>query len=102
MKKLFATLAALAFLASVAMAASVDAKKLYTTRCIGCHGVDGAKKAPGSNAVLKGMSAQEVETALQGYKAGNYGGGGKRIMESQARNLDDEAIKGLAGYIAGF
>ncbi len=101
MKKLLVILTALTFLATVAMAASAETEKLYKTRCIGCHGLDGSKKAPGSNTVIKGMSAADLETALAGYKTGTYGGTGKRIMESQVKSLDDATIKDLAAYIAG-
>lgn len=101
MKKLLIILTALTFLATVALAAGAEAEKLYKTRCIGCHGIDGAKKAPGSDVIIKGKSADELAEALAGYKAGTFGGKGKKIMESQVKNLDDAMLKDLADYIAG-
>ena len=101
MKKLLIVLTALTFLASVALAASADAEKLYKTRCIGCHGIDGGKTPPGGNVVIKGKSAQELLEALQGYKAGTFGGKGKKIMESQVKTLDDAMLKDLADFVSG-
>ncbi len=101
MKKLFVILTALVFVASVAMAASSQAEKIYKTRCIGCHGLDGSKKAPGSDVVIKGEAQDKIETALLGYKAGTYGGNGKKIMESQVKSYDEATLKDLAAYVAG-
>ncbi|MEW5773313.1 MAG: c-type cytochrome [Thermodesulfobacteriota bacterium] len=78
---------------------AADGKTLFA-RCAGCHGADGGKKALGAGAPLKGMKAADVARALEGYKAGTYGGGKKAMMEGLAKGLSAEDIKALADYIA--
>jgi len=77
----------------------VDGKKLFT-KCTGCHGKNGDKKALGKSQVIKGWSVEKVETALQGYKDGTYGGASKNFMKTQVANLSNAEIKALAEYIS--
>jgi cytochrome c len=51
---------------------------------------------------LKGMSAEEVKSALLGYKAQSYGGKKKAMMERVSKPLSDAEIETLSAYIAGF
>lgn len=96
---LTACLLAATFFAAQGLAA--DGKSLYA-RCTGCHGADGSKKALGSGLPLKGMSADTLLKAMEGYQAGTYGGSKKAMMEAQVKNLSPADIKALADYIAGF
>ncbi len=77
-----------------APASAPDAKFLYAAKCAGCHGRDGSKG-------LQGKTAEQVATALNGYKAKTYGGAKKEIMEKQAATLTDANVQELAKYIAG-
>lgn len=79
---------------SGAPAEANPAKALYAAQCAGCHGKEGEKG-------LKGKTAYFVTTALQGYKAGTYGGAKKQIMQARAAKLSDGDIEALAGFVAG-
>ncbi len=70
-------------------------------KCAGCHGVDFSKKALGVSKVVKGMKAEEIVKALEGYKAGTYGGSMKGVMRGQVATYSDADIKAVAKYIAG-
>jgi len=100
MKKLAIVLTlalATAFAASTALAA--DGKALYA-KCAGCHGADGTKTA--QSKALKGMSADALTKALEGYKAKKFGGPKKAVMEGQTAALSADDIKALATYVSKF
>ncbi|MDD2448827.1 MAG: c-type cytochrome [Sulfurimonas sp.] len=78
-----------------------DGAALYKS-CAACHGVDASKVALGKSAVIKGWSAQKLADALNGYKAGTYGGAMKGLMAGQVKNLSAEDIKVLSEHIAKF
>ncbi len=100
MRRFACILAALLFvLVLAATGFSADGSALYA-KCAGCHGADGAKKALGTGQPLKGMSAADLAKALAGYKAKNFGGEKKAIMESQAQTLSPEDIEALSAYIS--
>ena len=102
--KIFLFATSLCFCAAVicaALAFAADGQKMYA-KCAGCHGADGSKKAMGSGVPLKGLKADALAKALEGYKAKTYGGVHKSIMEGQAANLSPEDIKALSAYIATF
>jgi len=82
-----------------ATAPKADGKTLFTT-CAGCHGAKGEKKALGKSQAIGGWDAKKVEDALNGYKAGTYGGAMKGVMAGQAAKLDEAKIKALAEYIS--
>lgn len=100
MKKL-AIILALTLTASFAVSAAMaaDGKTLYA-KCAGCHGADGTKTA--QSKALKGMSADAVTKAMEGYKAKKFGGPKKAVMESQAAALSPDDIKALAAYVSKF
>jgi len=102
MKRLLTILSAGLLVAALfaAQGLAADGKALYA-RCSGCHGADGAKKFLTADP-LKGMKADAVLKALQGYKAGTYGKDKKSMMEAQVKGLSDADMKALAGYIAAF
>jgi cytochrome c553 len=75
--------------------------KALTAKCAGCHGADFSKKALGVSEVVKGMKADEIVKALEGYKAGTFGGPMKGVMKGQVASYSDEQIKAVADYIAG-
>ncbi|PLX69374.1 MAG: cytochrome C [Denitrovibrio sp.] len=97
------SLLAITFILSVSLLAiaSTAGSSAYS-RCKGCHGADGAKKALGVGAPLKGQSAAEITSKLNGYKDGSYGGTKKSTMESQAKRLSNDDISALADYISKF
>jgi cytochrome c len=74
------------------MTEQMTPKQLYAARCAGCHGADGSKG-------LQGKTAEQVTTALEGYRAKTYGGAKKEIMENQAGKLTEAEVKTLAEFI---
>jgi cytochrome c553 len=76
-----------------------DATALFRV-CGGCHGMNGEKAALGKSQIIKGWEASKVEEALNGYKAGTYGGAMKGLMKSQVDKLSDADIKALAEHIS--
>lgn len=96
MKKVLA-LGLISALACSAFAA--DGATLYK-KCATCHGAKAEKKALNKSNIINVMSAEQIKTALEGYKAGslNVHGQGK-MMSMQAKNLTPEEIDALSKYI---
>ncbi len=90
-------LAALAVFAMNVMAAD-DGATLFK-KCAGCHGANAQKKALGRSEVINAWKSDKIVSALQGYKAGTFGGAMKGIMKGQVSSLSKEQIKALADYI---
>ena len=84
-------------LISTMMLAS-DGASLYS-KCAGCHGSQGEKKALGKSKVINEMSQADFITALNGYKDGSYGGPMKGLMKGQVAKLSDSDIEALASHI---
>lgn len=68
--------------------------------CAGCHGTNAEKAALGKSQIIKGWSVTKVSDALNGYKAGTYGGVMKTVMKGQASKLSDADIKAVSEYIS--
>jgi cytochrome c553 len=73
-------------------------KELFKT-CAGCHGNSGEKNALGYSSKIQGWDTQKVKDALNGYRAGTYGGLMTGVMKKQAQNLTESEIEVLASYI---
>ncbi|GAB6124415.1 c-type cytochrome [Humidesulfovibrio idahonensis] len=86
-------------LAATALAeeGAAEGKALYTAKCQSCHGADGSKSL--MSKPVKGLKADAVVKAMEGYKAKTYGGAKKATMENLAARLSDAEIKALAAYI---
>ena len=97
MKTINKILLGLAVVGSLTLAAA-DGASLYKS-CASCHGQTGEKKALGKSAIIKGWEATKTIEALNGYKAGTYGGAMKGLMKGQVMSLDDSKIEALAEYI---
>ncbi|WP_060826848.1 c-type cytochrome [Sulfurospirillum cavolei] len=90
-------------LASILCATSIfaaDGATLYKT-CATCHGAKAEKAALNKSQIIAGWSADKITAALNGYKAGTYGGPLKATMVGQVKNLDADAIAALSKYIEG-
>ena len=90
-------------LASILCATSffpADGATLYKT-CATCHGAKAEKAALNKSQIIAGWSADKIAAALNGYKAGTYGGPLKATMAGQVKNLDADAITALSKYIEG-
>ncbi|MCD4757690.1 MAG: c-type cytochrome [Arcobacteraceae bacterium] len=94
MKKIIATVALIATTSLFANGGDVLYKK-----CAGCHGVKAEKVALGKSKIVADMSKDDIVKALQGYKAGTYGGPMKGIMRGQVASLEDKDIEALAEHI---
>jgi cytochrome c553 len=68
-------------------------------KCVTCHGANGEKKALGISRELNTLNQEEIETALNGYKNGTYGGKYKKLKAGMARSLSEEDIRLLSIYI---
>jgi len=97
MKTINKVLVGLAVLGSLTIAAA-DGASAYK-KCAGCHGASGEKKALGKSAVIKGWDAQKTVDALNGYKAGTYGGAMKGLMKGQVASLGDTEIAAIAKFL---
>ncbi len=91
MSKIWTVLAGISLIGTVASA--------NIALCQGCHGKNFEKKAMGKSKVVKDMSKKEIIAALQGYKAGTYGGVMKRTMEGQVKKLSKKDIEAIASKI---
>jgi len=98
MKTTHKILIVLAAIGSLSVA-SADGASVYK-KCIACHGVNAEKKALGKSAVIAGWEAPKTLAALQGYKAGTYGGAMRGLMKGQVAALNEEQMKEVAHYIA--
>lgn len=89
------------FLAALVCATSIfaaDGATLFKT-CTACHGMKAEKAALNKSQIIAGWDAAKITAALNGYKAGTYGGPLKGTMTPQVKNLSADDIKVLSEYI---
>jgi len=67
--------------------------------CKGCHGVHFEKHALGKSKIVKDLTKAQVTAALQGYKAGTYGGPMKGIMKGQVSRYSNADLAAAAQQI---
>mgnify|MGYP003387162545 CR=1 FL=1 len=77
---------------------STDAATLYK-RCSACHGVNGEKVALGKSKIIANMSLTDLNTSMNGYKDGTYGGEMQGLMKGQVAALSPSEIYALSEYI---
>lgn len=77
-----------------------NGSSLYAQKCASCHGKGAEKSALNSSQVIAGWSSEKTKSALNGYKAGTFGGKMKGIMEGQSRPLSDSEITLISDYIS--
>ncbi len=80
---------------------AADGAALYN-KCAGCHGATGEKVALGKSKVIADMTEEELNTSMNGYNAGTYGGAMKGLMKGQVANLSKDDIKAISAHIASF
>jgi cytochrome c553 len=80
--------------------ASIDAEKIYISKCQTCHGATGEKKAYNSSRPLKDLTYEEMQESIKDYKTGNSNSGNASIMAPYASFIDYKEIKGLHSYLA--
>jgi len=78
----------------VVSASAVDLKN-----CANCHGANWEKSALGKSKVVAKLSEKEILTALNGYKAGTYGGTMKGLMKVQLIKFEQSDLKEIAKSI---
>ncbi len=76
------------------------AETLYKSKCAGCHGAKGEKRALGKSGVIGGQSKEELLQKMNGYKEGTFGGAMKSIMAGQVNSLSREQMEELSEYIS--
>jgi len=96
MKKIL-LLAAAGLMASVTMAADIDAGKAKAAVCAGCHGAEGISAIP-TYPNLAGQKAAYLESALKAYKAQDRKGGQSAVMYGMVAALSDADMANLAAY----
>jgi len=75
---------------------------LYQKRCASCHGQNGERGAGAGSKILKNMSAEEIETAMDNYKRDeHFGGSMKMLMQDVAQSMRSVDLKAIIGYIKG-
>ena len=67
--------------------------------CKGCHGAHFEKHALGKSKIVKDLTKAQVTAALQGYKAGTYGGPMKGIMKGQVSRYSNADLAAAAQQI---
>lgn len=87
----------LALMMSAALSAA-DGAALFN-KCAACHGANGEKQALGKSKVINTMQPSQIESAIEGYQNGTYGGPMKALMKGQVVSLNAEEIKAIAEYI---
>ena len=85
---------------TIQQAETLSGSTLYTNKCASCHGSNAKKSALKTSVAIAGWDSQKTQDALNGYKAGVYGGKMKAIMQGQSKPLSDEEIRLIAEYIA--
>lgn len=80
---------------------AADGATLYT-KCAGCHGAKGEKKALGKSNIIAGLDSAQLVKDISEYKAGtrNVHGMGM-VMKGQVATYSDADIKAVADYIHG-
>ncbi|MDO3721664.1 c-type cytochrome [Marinobacter sp. chi1] len=89
----------IALTSTALQAADLEAgKKLFANNCAQCHG----PKAQGmaSFPSLAGRDASYLQSRLETYRAGERVGANSSLMIPNARNLSDEDIANLSGFIS--
>ena len=71
---------------------------LYKKECRACHGPTG--KGLASYPKLAGQTAEYLADKLQRYRAGEKFGPNTPLMAPRAKNLSDEDIVNIAGFVA--
>ena len=79
--------------------ATANGALLYS-KCVACHGKNGEKSALNKSAIIANWSVTQVQDALNGYKAGTYGGAMKGMMIGQVKSLSEADITAIAEHIA--
>ena len=69
------------------------------SKCIGCHGANGEKKALGKSKIIKDMTKAEIKDSIVGYQNGTYGRAMKGLMIGQVRSLKTADIEFIANKI---
>jgi mono/diheme cytochrome c family protein len=82
-----------------AQAPSPDAPAIYKSKCLMCHGVNGATKVPATNLAdatwAHGSSQAEVSAVIRNGVKGT-------LMQSFRAKLTDPEIEALAKYVRSF
>jgi cytochrome c6 len=80
-------------------AASGDSEKVYKAKCAGCHAADGSgNTAFGKKTHLHDLRSDEVQKASDAELAETIAKG-KGKMPGYAKQLKEDEIKGLVGYM---
>ena len=94
------TIACIALPAGSALAAGdIEAGKLKSYTCTGCHGIPGYKNVYPTFHVPKigGQNVAYLESALKAYRAGERS---HSTMQLQSESLSDQDIADIAAYFA--
>ncbi len=87
----------IAFIAILGLSSVLSADAY--TKCAGCHGQKGEKKALGKSKVINTMAKADIIAAMKGYKDGTYGGPMKGLMKGQVASLSDADMTAIAEKI---
>lgn len=113
MKKIIAIAVAAGLMAPVVAGAQSgeNGKKVYTAKCVSCHGEKGDGNGPAGKALKpkptdftdeKAMSGKADEELIKVTKEGGKAVGKSPLMAAFGGQLKDEEIKDLVAYVRTF
>lgn len=74
-------------------------EKLYTSKCIVCHGEKGELKAKGVSRAINSLDHNEFQTSIRDYNIGNKEGAMVIVMKPYANAMDYNDIKNVYTYL---
>ncbi len=74
-------------------------EKLYTSKCIVCHGEKGELKAKGVSRPINSLDHNEFQTSIRDYNIGNKEGAMAIVMKPYANAMDYNDIKNVYTYL---
>lgn len=88
-------------LLAASMVYGAPISSVYVQKCKTCHGPTGANTAVGKSKVIKDMSVEEIEKALQELSSGERKGlpVAKMIKKNFINTHSKEEVRALAEYI---
>lgn len=75
-------------------------KKLFESKCLACHGINGEKKMNYRSKILSQMSLEDIQFSIAQYtNDSKYGNGQQILMRPYAQNSSSSEIKLIYAYL---
>ena len=79
---------------------SIDARGIYNSKCMKCHGERGTRKVPATGLEVAGQSKELLIKKIVGYQKLTYGGKLRGVMAPQVGALTPEEVNAISEYIS--